>query len=100
MAQDRASYLEHLERWLDYEDELASPCLAAGAQAPLAKPKIANAAPLRQCKDSLVSLPSCARDEEGEGVAGDGEEYDGRESAGLVQTVAKKVKTALGLKVD
>lgn len=38
MAEDQASYLEHLERWLGYEDKVDSPQLAEGAL--LAKPKL------------------------------------------------------------
>ncbi|KAF9698248.1 hypothetical protein EKO04_003355 [Ascochyta lentis] len=33
MAEEKATYLDHLERWLNYEDELDSPPLAEGVNA-------------------------------------------------------------------
>jgi hypothetical protein len=51
MSEDRATYLEHLGRWLDYEVELDSPEPADGAAVLLAKPK---PSPLPKRADLLI----------------------------------------------
>lgn len=127
MSEDRATYLENLGRWLDYE--LDSPEVADGAAVTLAKPKPSPAptsadsliederrkmasdvaernqregacnakcdADLEEVKNMpiVAPLPSCARDEEGEGDAG--RWMEGND--GLVDTVTKKVMAVLGL---
>lgn len=50
MADDRANYLDHLERWLNYEDDLDSPQVAQGVLP--AKPRAEP--PPRKRVDSFV----------------------------------------------
>lgn len=124
MAKDQASYLEHLERWLDYEDDLDSPQLAEGVL--LSKPK--TEVPRKrvgsfldnkrrkqakehcnQCTGGCKDKCATDRGDMARVAAGvplpscardeEGEEYAGNAAdTGLVDAVKQNVKTVLGFR--
>lgn len=127
MADDRANYLDHLERWLNYEDELDSPQVTQGIvpPKPRAEPsqrkrvdsfvdgerrKVAHevseqnkrmGAPKPKCVADLGKVARMEMVAPLPSCARDEEDqrFAGGplEEPGLVETVAQKVKDVLGI---
>ncbi|KAJ4330863.1 hypothetical protein N0V87_009625 [Didymella glomerata] len=93
MANYRKQYLDHLERWLNYEEESSTPPIVEDGKIPPTKKSLLPV----PCLPIVLPLPSCAREEASEEWANNKPTLEYTEAQNRGKTVTQKIKGLLGL---